>query len=265
MKINRFYEQKHAPPGIDPYIFEKALGEVLEPRAKDAFEKVIRQSRDVTAEDTAAILCYLELQRTRVPRQAETAKQIALDAAHILLLNGPPEVASAIAEQKVKIAINDSFRFEFMRIMTKAFSPHFARMRWHIVMAEEGQSFITSDSPVTFWNADFPPPYEPGLALAGTMVFFPLDSHHLFWLCHPEFLDDPAISRSAKVPEAKLEEEGLIGITYIIWNEKQVCDLNWAMIESSNRIVVGNNREIIEKAIETGYRGACWETNLVIG
>jgi Protein of unknown function (DUF4238) len=91
MKINRFYEQKHAPPGIDPYIFEKSLGEELEPRAKDAFEKVLYQPKVVTAEDTAAIMCYLELQRTRVPRQAETAKHFALTLAHMLLLDGPPE------------------------------------------------------------------------------------------------------------------------------------------------------------------------------
>jgi uncharacterized protein DUF4238 len=102
MKIHQFYEQKHVPQSSDPYIFEKALGEELEPRAKDAFEKVIYQPKNVTAEDTAYIACYLELQRTRVPRQAETAKQFALAVAHSLLLHGPPEVVSAIKSKHVK-------------------------------------------------------------------------------------------------------------------------------------------------------------------
>jgi len=250
MKINRYYEQKHAPPNVDPNILEKSLGEYLEPRAKDAFEKLLSQPKYITAEDTAAISVYLELQRNRVPRQSETAKQFLLTIMHIFLLNGPQEVVSAITSNQVKITVKDAFRFGFMHMMTKVFAPYFLRMEWDIVTAEEGCRFITSDSPVTFFNVDVSPPFEPGLALAGTKVFFPLDSQHLLWLRHPEHINDKAVSPIAKVSEAHLEEDGFIIARYEKeWNEEQVCSLNWLILELSDRIVVGNSKEVIERAI----------------
>ncbi len=61
MAINRYYRQPHVPEGVDPDIFEKGLGSWLEPEAKNAFEKLLTQPQDVTGDDTAAILGYLEL------------------------------------------------------------------------------------------------------------------------------------------------------------------------------------------------------------
>jgi hypothetical protein len=160
---------------------------------------------------------------------------------------------SAIKSKQVKITVNHGFRFDFMRMMTQVFSPYFLRMRWDIITTEEGHSFITSDSPVTFFNVRFPPPYEPGLTLAGTMVFFPVDSQHVLWMRHPELVNDSAISDSAKVPEARLED-GFVEVVYETWTEEKVRRLNWTMLELSNRIVVGNSREIIEQA--TGFSDA---------
>ena len=58
-----------------------------------------------------------------------------------------------------------------MRTLTGFLGPYFARMKWDIVKAGEGYSFVTSDSPVTFFNGDFLPPYEPGLRVSKNAVF----------------------------------------------------------------------------------------------
>jgi len=49
-------------------------------------------------------------------------------------------------------------------------------MEWEIVESEVGSSFITADSPVSFYNPACLPPAEAGIGLAGTIVFFPLSS-----------------------------------------------------------------------------------------
>jgi hypothetical protein len=166
-----------------------------------------------------------------------------------LLDDLPPELASVVRNKQVIIEIKDSFRFNFMRDVTGSLSPYFARMHWSIVKAREGYSFVTSDSPVAFFNDHFLPPAEPGLTLAGTMVFFPLDSQHLLWMRHPELIDNPNIYSSVIVPEAKIND-GVISLTYgIEWTDEQICRLNWTMIELSHRIIVGANKDIIEKAV----------------
>jgi Protein of unknown function (DUF4238) len=76
MTIRRYYRQDWVPTGIDPDILEKGLGSTLEPYAKKALYRLINAPGKVTAEDTAALLVYLEFQRIRVPRQAEAAKNL---------------------------------------------------------------------------------------------------------------------------------------------------------------------------------------------
>ena len=56
---------------------------------------------------------------------------------------------------EIAIELNDSYRFNVMKILSRQLSPYFARMVWEIGKAEEGSSFITSDSPVSFVNKAF--------------------------------------------------------------------------------------------------------------
>ena len=155
MVINNYYQQKHAPDGVDPDILERLLGSWLEPKAKSAFKKLLNQ-QPLTEEDTAHILAYLELQRIRVPRQAEIAKQILeteflVQALHARPDIMTPEFITAIMKGEITIELNDSYRFNVMKIFSRQLSPYFARMVWEIGKAE-GSSFITSDSPVSFVN-----------------------------------------------------------------------------------------------------------------
>jgi hypothetical protein len=251
MTINRYYQQKHAPEGVDPDIFEKGLGSTLEPEAKTAFEKLLTRPKDVTAEDTAAILVYLELQRLRVPRQAETAKQLLMTT---LLLHGPSEVVSAIMRKEITVKVNDAFRFDFMRMLTGSLHPYFARMEWEVVKAKAGYFFVTSDSPVSFFNVALPPPHEPGPALVGTMVFFPLNSQHLLILQHPEYVGNKTVSPLETIPDPQLEKGRIRVTSGTEWDEEQVKRLNWTMLQLSDRIIVGRSKEALETAIDIGTR-----------
>ena len=72
MKINSYYRQDWAPPGVDPNVLEKTLGEWLEGAAKDSIDRLIHHPASLTDDDTATLLTYIELQRIRVPRQSGT-------------------------------------------------------------------------------------------------------------------------------------------------------------------------------------------------
>jgi Protein of unknown function (DUF4238) len=92
MVIKDYYQQNHAPGGIDPDILEKMLGSWLELEAQRGFKKLLNPPPNFTENDTAHILAYLALQHIRVPRQAENAKQIAKGGLELLALQAPPEI-----------------------------------------------------------------------------------------------------------------------------------------------------------------------------
>jgi uncharacterized protein DUF4238 len=256
MVIKDYYQQTHVSDGIDPDIFEKILGESLENQAKIAFRKLLNPPLSFTEDDTAYILKYLEIQRIRVPRQAEYAKQIARQILELLVVNGPPEIVrpevkTALIKGEVVISIKDVFRFNFMKMVQGVLYPYFGRMAWEVVEAPGGCSFITSDSPVTFFNVACVPLIEAAIALVGTIVFFPLDSSHVLVLRHPEYLDNPSMDALGVVPKPG-REDGRIGVNYEECNENQVNACNHIMLALSDRVIVGSSREILEKAIDAG-------------
>ncbi|HDH28847.1 MAG TPA: DUF4238 domain-containing protein [Euryarchaeota archaeon] len=246
MVVNQYYRQKWAPEGIDPNILEKSLGSKLEPEAKAAFDRLLAQAPDINDAETAAMLAYLELQRIRVPRQAEAAKQLLRRA---IIKNSPPEVAKSIFDGKVNIDINDSFRFDFMRMVVGQMGVYFSRMEWEVVDAVEGSSFVITDSPVTYHNVDFFPPDEAGIALAGTKVFFPLSASRLLILRHPEYTIDGKVGASDKIPGPELTNGRIKVVFGRAWTEEQVNRANWIMMQLSDRYVAGCNKEILESMV----------------
>jgi len=174
MVRNKYYHQEWAPEGVDKNILEKFLGSEVEPRGLSALQKLIDMPEALDANDTAEIITYLQLQRLRVPRQADMAKILAKRFIASDLLK-TPEGRDVLKHSD--IVVKDSFRIEFMSMMHGELSPYFSRMNWDVISAEEGSSFITTDSPVTFFNVDFKPPAEPGAALYGTIVLFPINKH----------------------------------------------------------------------------------------
>ncbi len=243
MKINSYYRQDWAPPGVDPNVLEKTLGEWLEGAAKDAIDRLIHHPASLTDNDTATLLTYIELQRIRVPRQSKKAKELMRNT---ILRLAPPDAAAAIRGGEVLLTIKDSARFDYMRMVIGKLHPWFGRMEWEVFEAESGAAFVTTDSPVSLYNPMAPPPAEPGLALVGTIVFFPLSSRHALLMRHPEFRTDPDVSPLAALPEPPVED-GHIAITHgAVWSPDVVNNFNWKMAQLSDRLVVGEKKEVLE-------------------
>lgn len=249
MVIRRYYRQDWAPAGVDPNIIEKTLASKLEPHAKIGLDRLINAPKTVTAEDTAAILVYLEFQRIRVPRQAEAARDLFIQFS---LANLPRELADVLLDGLLKgrIKTTESLRLEAMRMGIGKLHPLFRRMAWEVVEAEDGCSFVTSDSPVSFVNRAFVPPNEPGPGLLGTAVIFPIDAKHLLIMRHPEYAPDGQKSPIERVPESQ-ERHGGIHVTYgDRWDEQMVHGQNWTMLKLSHRLIAGNSRAVVHRAVE---------------
>ncbi len=254
MFITRYYHQPWAPKGVDPDIMEQTLGRNIEPAAKRAFRKLVSTPRDMTADDTAAALVHLEIQRLRVPRQAVIARQVFEVAT---LKHSPPKLVKAILTGRVKLIIKDSFRTEFMHTLTGELHPWFSRMEWEIIEASPETSFVTTDSPVSFYNVDFPPPNEAGLGLAGTIVLFPLDSRHLLVLRHPECTADNHTGPSTQLSSPQLVD-GNIEVTFgNRWDAEKVTLHNSLMVHLSHRTIVADNvvtlKQCIERVLQEGH------------
>lgn len=246
MKIHSYYRQDWAPPGIDPNILEKTLGEWLEAAAKHSIDRLIHSPANLTDDDTATLLTYIELQRIRVPRQAEMAKELMRQ---VLLRIAPSEAVEAIQLGTVTLTIKDPARFDYMRMSIGKLNPWFGKMRWKVVEAETGASFVTTDSPVSFYNVKVFPPAEPGVGLTGTMVFFPLSSRHALLMCHPAYQEKENASPLDVLPEPCLED-GLISISHgEIWTSQVVNNFNWKMTQLSNLLVVGESKEVLTLCI----------------
>ncbi|MDO8786701.1 MAG: DUF4238 domain-containing protein [Sulfuritalea sp.] len=246
MKINSYYRQEWAPEGVDPNIMEMMLGEWLEAEAKGAIDRLIEAPAQLTDDDTANLMAYIELQRTRVPRQAATAK--ALMRATILRI-APPAAVKAITSGEVQLKIKDSARFDYMRMMVGMLSPWFGRMEWEVFEADGGASFIATDSPVSFYNSSILPPAEAGIGLAGTMVFFPLSSRHTLVMRHPEYSQIGAASPLDVLPTPK-HEDGQIPIIHgAIWSREVVDNFNWKLVQLSSRLIVAESSEVLSRCI----------------
>jgi len=247
MKINKYYMQEWASEGVDPNILERLAGELIEPRAKNAFKHLLTIPSDFTPEETSVILVYLEFQRIRVPRQARIAQQLIESS---IFKQATSDFINSYL--KGQITISESARFEYMRQVSGKIIPYFTRMKWDIVKASKGSSFTTTDSPVSFYNPEFSPPAEAGLRFAGTKVLFPLSSELMLIMRHPEYGIDSKVSPKMLIPEPENRDDG-IEITFhpepII--EDIVNQYNWLLVELSDRTVVGNCMYVLEKCIVT--------------
>lgn len=251
MTINHYYRQEWAPSGVAPNIMEKGLGEWLEAEAKKSIDRLIHAPATLTDQEIATLLSYLELQRIRVPRQFDMAKTLMRET---LMQHMPPEAAVLIRAGKATLSIENPARFEYMRTLVGRFFPWFGVMKWEICQAEEGASFVTTDSPLSLYNPAVPPPAEPGIALAGTKVFFPLDSRHVLLLRHSGYRTKSEMSPLTVLPEPSVKD-GWISIAHgEVWNTDKVNLFNWQMLQLSDRFVVAESREVLEACISYDNR-----------
>ena len=241
MKIRNYYHQPWAPPNIDPYIMETALGNDLEGKAKCAIDRLINDPASLNDHDTATLLIYLEFQRIRVPRQAETAKHLMRET---ILRLAPTSISKSIQDGEMLLTMKESARFDYMRYLNGKLHPWFARMEWEVIEAEEGAAFITTDSPVSLYNSECPPPAEAGIALAGTKIFFPLSSRTLLLMRHPEC----RLEHPLKVLADPTLGDGVVSITHgAVWNKKVVTSTNWKMLQLAHHFVVAESNEVLRQ------------------
>jgi hypothetical protein len=242
MKINSYYRQDWVPSGVDPNIAEKTLGQWLERDTKVSIDRLICCSDDLSDEDTATLMIYFESQRIRVPRQFRTAKELMKAT---LLELAPHDAAHAIQSGELLLEIKDSARFQYMHILTGELHPWFARMEWEVFRAESGAAFVTTDSPVSFYNPRICPPHEAGLALAGTMVFFPLSSRCILLMRHPEGRVDPL----AVLPDPPSKDRPRSIESGRVWSREVVDNFNWKMVKLSDRLVVAESKSVLEACV----------------
>jgi hypothetical protein len=247
MKINKYYRQEWVPEGVDPNIMELTLGEWLETHAKDAIDRLVDAPTQLSEDDASYLLVYIELQRIRVPKQAARAKELMRE---LILRLAPPKAVKAITSGEFQLTMKDSARFEYMRMSTGMISPWFKRMNWEVIAAEDDASFITTDSPVSFYNPCFPPPEDAGIGRVGTEVFFPLSSRHVLLMRHPEKSKGSAASLMDVLPDPP-RDDARIQITHgEVWNRKRVDNFNWILVQLSSDLIVSNSPEVLHRCTD---------------
>ena len=246
MKINSYYRQEWVPAGVDPNLLETSLGEWLEAEAKSAIDKLHLTPEELDDQDIANLLTYFEVQRIRVPRQAEMGKALMRDP---ILKLAPPDAVEAIVSGKYKLEMKDTARFDYMRDSIGTLSPWFGTMEWEVVTAGDGTSFVTTDSPLSLYNPAALPPAEAGIGLAGTKVFFPLSSSKALLMRHPEYGDEEmGPTEILPMPE---HQDGQIAITSgAVWSAEVVDRFNWKLVQLCSNLIVANSPAVIERCID---------------
>lgn len=242
MTINAYYRQAWVAQGVDPNIFEIELGNGLESDTREAIDKLILSPHTLNAHSIVSLLNYLELQRIRVPRQAETAKALMRE---VILDSAPPHITAEIAAGTFQLTMKDSARFEYMKMALSSIHPWLAWMEWEIFEAAPGTVFITTDSPMSFYNPRILPPAEAGVGLAGTKVLFPLSSRKLLLMRHPECRSESPLT---ELPPAKVVDRSIPVSHGVIWERDLVELTNLRMAHLAYELVVGESADALRSS-----------------
>ncbi|WP_283742948.1 DUF4238 domain-containing protein [Sideroxydans sp. CL21] len=231
-----YYRQGWLPEGEDKNILEKSFGSSIEPKGLSALQKLIDSPDALDSGDMEDIIAYIDLQRLRVPRQAD-------------LLNSYSK-KTFTSEELIASGLEDEnyFRLDFLKWMHGQSSPYLSRMRWHLIRVDEGSSFITSDSPITLINQGFKPPAEPGLGLYGTIVLFPINKYYLLYLGHPEFARKEK-GATERLPDDLEMQDTCVQIRRGTWPKEMVEAANCIICDLSHNAVVADSKEVLEAAV----------------
>lgn len=192
MRVHDYYRQRHAPKGIDEFCFEIDIGKRIESQIVRLIGKVIAGGTDITEEELVLLLQHMELQRIRVPQQAEFASGLARAQIESMVMDSP-ELPNGKVGEYFKVEIKDEFRFNFMREMVEAqiYTRYFSRMIWKAWKMPEECHVVTTDSPITIFNPDYPHLIEAGIGRLGSITLYPLTPSWCLEMIHPEKESDP--------------------------------------------------------------------------
>jgi len=102
MTIKHHNRQEWVPDGVNPLVFEDAI-EIIENRGRIAIDALIENPLRIAEDDTTALIVYLLAQRTRVPRQANIAKQSVFKPILNEFISNNPDIAEALVESAKKL------------------------------------------------------------------------------------------------------------------------------------------------------------------
>lgn len=250
MHRNRYYSQSWAPKGIDPNILERRLANDIEPNGKLAINKLLSWENDLTPREWASLVNYISFQSIRVPKSADLAKNFLRTQ---LLFFYDPEITEAYIKGEIDLKIEDSFRFDYMRLAITKLYKYFLRMEWEIVSPINSQ-FITTDFPVTFCHPNYTPIHHVGPGLVGTMILFPLRPDRLLIMRHPELHEEnPNLNQIVDIQNRN--ENGTRVYQERTFSEEEVIAHNTLMIEYSQRLSVSSSKEVLEQALGRELKG----------
>jgi len=242
MRRRDYYRQPHAPAEKGEFCFEIEIGKRLETQIKPLFKKLIAGGMDISEEELILLIQYLELQRIKVPKQADFAKTLAKQYVENVALS-IPEVAVGLVKDHFRVVIKDEFRFNFMHDMIKSqvYFRYFLRMIWSVWTVPDGMHLVTTDNPVTIFNPDFVHLEQSGIARLGCVVLFPLTPRYLLELIHPERERDPGFD-PAETVEAALEDHDSVEIRAGKTLPRDKTDaINFVMTVRADRSVVSDD------------------------
>jgi len=252
MVINNYYRQLWAPDGTDPDVVEIILGQMLEPNAKRAIGKLIKEG-PLAKEDIVSLVFFIEFQRIRVPREAERAKALTklLLTKFVYEQPGLRDIAEELRRGRIQIKINDAVRFAYMKTVIGVFAAALPHMIWEVITASKGTSFLTTDSPVSLFNPAFPPPAEAGINQVGTSVLLPLTPNYLLMLGHPGYDSDNSPPPETPVDYPEVED---VRVKFRFWEmpPEGVKRINWVMATLADRYIVANDESVIDNALKHG-------------
>jgi hypothetical protein len=247
MLVGNYYRQTGVPPEIDQNILEHRLG-VLEGKAKPSFDKLITNAATFNLDDSSNIIVYMNFQRIRVPRQHKVFDQI-LKSDIETVAHSIPEVDQELSTGRYKLTITESAKFLYMKLMTNSnvYTDIFSTMIWRILEAPKHRPFVTTDSPVSFYNSMIKPPNEAGPGLLGTLVFFPLSPFHLLELRHRQKDGCTEERYLERLPVQRLKEGDItIQINYLL-PEQIVDGINRTLALLADRYIVSTEQETVNR------------------
>lgn len=138
-----YYRQPYVPAGTDEFAFEKWSGSNIE-SIQPIIAKLIVGGRDLTADEIEQFIMYLVLQRHKVPKQAESAKDVYQAELIETIESFAPKLGQELKNGARTITIKDhAFRFNYLRMVVEGgeYYNYISRMRWEILKAPTGYSF----------------------------------------------------------------------------------------------------------------------------
>lgn len=243
MYLENYNRQDHAPPGVDPNVLEIGLAREFEQKYLAPLDRLIHTPEGMYKEDVEIFASYLEIQRVRVPRQFEEMKETWRREA---LMTAEAGTLEKVRRGAATITFHPVARINYMHDALDRIGGYFYQMKWCLLRAADGASFVTTDSPVTLFHPAVHLPHEPDISWAGTCVYFPVDRRHLLVMYY-----DPRYRGSMGPLDAvpKLIEGTLMSVKFRAGesvDQKEVGRLNRLIAARSERYVVAADRKELE-------------------